>query len=225
MSVDVARPQTLLFIGDSVTDSGWIDDPEDWGNGYVREVAAQLRAAHPGSGIRVVNRGTGGDRVRDLRARWDADCLAVVPDIVSVLIGANDTWRRFDADDPTSAADYERDYEHILARACEETTADLVLIEPFVVPVRPEQWLWRQDLDERIQVTRQLAERFDAVLVAADGMLAALARQLGDPRIVTDDGIHPSKTGHEALATLWLEQAGCPVCSAAPGTMVHSSTS
>ena len=77
----------------------------------------------------------------------------------------------------------------------EATDARLVLIEPFLLPVRQEQWDWRPDLDARIQVVRRLAAESGAVLLPAGGLLARAARLLGGPGKVADDGVHPTGEG------------------------------
>ncbi len=199
----------VLFIGDSITDAGRDRlTGEDLGGGYAMQAAAWFTLGQPRAGIRFSNRGISGNRVRDLHARWAKDCLALAPDLVSVLIGVNDTWRRYDSGELTSTEEYERDYRDILAQTREHTTARLVLIEPFLLPVTDEQHLWREDLDPRIGVTRRLAHEFGALLVPADGLFAQAAAAGGDPRVWCDDGVHPTHAGHALLARAWLSTVG-----------------
>ena len=78
---------TILFQGDSVTDAGRSrEDPDDLGPGYPRFAAETLKKSY--SGLTVINRGISGNRSCDLVARWDEDCLALKPDLLSILIGA-----------------------------------------------------------------------------------------------------------------------------------------
>jgi lysophospholipase L1-like esterase len=79
------------------------------------------------------------------------------------------------------------------------------LIEPFLLPVTDEQWKWREDLDAKIQVVRELAREYQAWLIAADGMFAELAATTG-PEYWAFDGVHPTAAGHQALAEAWLRQ-------------------
>ncbi|MER7005515.1 hypothetical protein ABT297_21055 [Dactylosporangium sp. NPDC000555] len=62
---------------------------------------------------------------------------------------------------------------------------------------------WRADLDPKIRVVRELAARYDAHLLAADGMFAELAATTG-PEHWTADGVHPTPPGHATLAAAWL---------------------
>lgn len=195
--------KTVLFIGDSITDCGRErDDADSLGAGYVARVAEWHGLENPGAQVRFVNRGISGNRVADLRRRWSADCLELEPDVVSIMIGVNDTWRRYDRDDPTSAEDFAADYRDILGRTA-EIGARLILVEPFLLPVRAEQWEWRADLDPKIAVVRRLAGEYGASFVATDGPMA----QAGSASAPTDwvrDGVHPTPAGHALLARAWL---------------------
>jgi acyl-CoA thioesterase I len=195
----------VLFIGDSVTDCGRsFENDANLGSGYAALIAAWYSALHPQQEVGFLNRGISGNRVRDLRARWASDCLAPRPTLVSVLIGINDTWRRYDSNDPTSTADFERDYRAILDSTRDTLGARLVLCEPFVLPVPADRKAWRVDLDPRIQVVRQLAGEYGATLVPLDGIFAQAAAARRDPAFWTPDGVHPSPAGHALIAQAWL---------------------
>src|SRR5699024_4929351 len=69
---------TILLTGDSITDCGRDrDDLTSLGAGYAALVAAGLPEEQ------VINTGIGGNRVKDLQARWDADVLAHSPAVLS----------------------------------------------------------------------------------------------------------------------------------------------
>jgi len=192
---------TVLFIGDSVTDCGRRDDPDrNLGHGYVRLIDEAFVAG--GTPATVVNRGVGGNRVRDLAARWDKDALALAPTLVSVMVGVNDTWRRYDENDPTTAEQFEVDYRDILGRLPGRDAMALVLMEPFLLPVTPAKEKWRDDLEPKIAVVRALAEEFGAVLVPTDDYLNSLDVPAAE---IAADGVHPTELGHQLIARLWLD--------------------
>jgi len=204
MTVTLSRNSRVLFIGDSITDAGRDrTDGASLGAGYAFIAAARFAAAHPGHGVTFLNRGIGGDRVSELSVRWDADCLALRPAVVSIMIGINDTWRRYDAGDPTSTEDYEQGYRELLTQVRDQLGADLLLIEPFLVPVTEAQWTWREDLDPRIVVVRRLAAEFGATLLATDGLFAQ-ATAGSDPFVWVRDGVHLTAAGAALLAEAWL---------------------
>jgi lysophospholipase L1-like esterase len=198
----ISRP--ILFIGDSVTDVGRREDGNGHlGDGYVRVIAERLAAA--GDEREVLNLGVSGDRAKDLRARWSEDVLAHDPQLLSIYVGINDTWRRYDSDDPTSAAAFEADYRAILD-AVAARAPRLVLVEPFVVPVTDDQNRWHEDLDDKRAVVARLATEYGAAFVPLQAILGAAAEQHGAAAIA-DDGVHPTALGHALIAGAWLEAA------------------
>lgn len=204
MSTIIGSQDRVLFQGDSITDAGRSrSDDGDLGTGYAAMVAAWFAALYPEKRVTFINRGISGNRAKDLRARWQSDCLDLKPDWVSILIGINDTWRRYDSGDPTSASDYEANYRAILESVRENLpSARLILLEPFVLPT-PDRAAWREDLDPKIDAVRRLARTFNAIYVPLDGLFAAAAAQR-DPAFWAGDGVHPSLAGHGLIAQAWL---------------------
>jgi lysophospholipase L1-like esterase len=192
----------VLFIGDSITDAGRNrDDPGSLGSGYAAMAAGWFAISNPEHRIRFVNRGIGGNRTVDLRARWDTDCLAVKPDVVSIMVGINDVWRRYDNDDPTPVTLFAEHYRQIVGAAAAQGAA-LILLEPFLVPVRDQLWGWRDDLDPKLGVVRRLAHEYGASLVPTDGLMAQAS--VSNPEEWAYDGVHPTPAGHALLAKAWL---------------------
>ena len=166
--------------------------------------ASRFTDAFGDKGVRFLNRGISSNRAVDLQARWDRDCLALTPNWVSIMIGVNDAWRRYDSNDPTLCDDFAESYRDILTRTRDLPAARLILLEPFVLPVSPETLKFREDLDPKIQAVRSLAEEFDAIYVPLDSLFAqAASRQR--PSYWSDDGVHPTPAGHGLIAEAWLE--------------------
>ena len=209
MSVLIESGSTVLFQGDSITDWGRVyDDPASLGPGYAGLVAERFAARCPDRAVTFMNRGISGHRVCDLQARWQADCIDLRPDWVSILIGINDMWRRYDSNDPTSPEAFEATYRSILTDVREKLDARLILCEPFLLPVRPELDPWRgEDLDPKIHVVRRLAREFEAIYIPFDGLFAAAATQ-APPAAWAEDGVHPTEAGHSLMADAWLRAVG-----------------
>lgn len=194
---------TLLFQGDSVTDCGRSrEDTTDLGPGYPRFAAEELAKRYPN--LRVINRGISGNRSGDLVARWEEDCLALKPDLLSILIGINDTWRRFDSNSPTTAAEYEANMRRLLTDVRDRLGIPVVLMEPFVLEVQPGQADWREDLDAKIDVLRRLAREFGCLLVPLDGLFAAESCRTPMERLAAD-GVHPTEEGARLIARAFVE--------------------
>jgi len=96
----IEKDSIVLFQGDSITDAGRLAAGNSpLGHGYVNYAASWFSALHPSLNVSFHNRGVSGERVKDLLARWNADCIALKPDWVSILVGINDTWRRYDSNE------------------------------------------------------------------------------------------------------------------------------
>jgi acyl-CoA thioesterase-1 len=190
----------VLFQGDSITDADRnYGDPLSMGYGY-----AQIAASHfAGRDVRFLNRGISGNRAVDLQARWDRDCLSLKPDWVSIMVGVNDAWRRYDSNDPTTCDDFAESYRDILTQTRDILAARLIILEPFVLPVSQEITNFREDLDPKIAAVKSLAAEFNAIYVPLDTLFAqALADQ--PPHHWSQDGVHPTPAGHQLIATAWL---------------------
>jgi acyl-CoA thioesterase-1 len=190
-----------VFIGDSVTDCGRLIEPP-YGDGYVYNIAQSGRLKGE-----IINVGTSGHRLIDLENRWKTDVLAHKPSLVSVAIGVNDMWRRYDDNDPTSVEDFEDRYRRVLNATKAAGNPDLVLCEPFLLPVREEMKAWREDLDPKIAVVHKMASEFGATIVRFDQRFNDVAQEMSMLELA-DDGVHPSKLGHQIMADLWLRTVG-----------------
>jgi lysophospholipase L1-like esterase len=186
-----------IFIGDSVTDCGREIEPP-YGDGYVREIARSGKLAG-----QIINVGTSGHRLVDLEKRWQRDVLDHKPSLVSIAIGINDTWRRYDDNDLTSTQDFRDRYHQLLTLTRQTCNPEFVLCEPFLLSVRDEMNTWREDLDPKIEVVHAMAKEFGAVLVPFDKHFNKLATTMSMAELA-DDGIHPSAFGHAEMAKLWL---------------------
>lgn len=192
----------IVFMGDSVTDADRdrLDDSK-LGIGYVNEVARQLSGEY-----QIINRGCSGDRIGDLARRWVPDAIETNPSILSVLIGVNDTWRRFDENDATTAEHFIDQYGQLLSRFRSVTAAQIVLCEPFLIAVTSNILEWREDLLEKIEGIKRLVVEFNADYVAFDDEFHKLLRQ--NPKLtLAEDGIHPTDIGHKYMADWWLRSS------------------
>ena len=186
----------ILFQGDSITDCGRDrSNPASLGDGYVAQIAKET--SHE-----VLNRGISGNRVYDLEARWTEDCITLKPDFVCILIGINDTWRRYDSNLVSPIDEFEASLDRIYQRVSDELDVNMALLEPFLVPVMPGQETWREDLDPRIEAVRRVAEKHGAELIPLDAMFAR-----GDSSLAPD-GVHPSPAGHAMIAVAVRDYLG-----------------
>ena len=203
---------TVLFVGDSITDAGRrADVVRGLGSGYVAQVADLLAALHPERRVSIVNRGISGNRVVDLRDRWEQDVIAEQPDWVSISIGVNDVWRWFDGnpDSHVGIDEYRQVYRELLDATVEKTQARLILMETSVIG---------EDVDNESnamlaaynEAIHEFAGEYGAVLAP---MFQSFASSIGDRSVLewTSDGVHPLPPGHMLMAVAWLRAVGAAI--------------
>ena len=195
----------LVLIGDSITDAGRRDDPDGLGTGYVRRIAEAF--ALRGDRRSILNRGISGDRIGDLAGRWETDVVELAPRTLSVYVGVNDTWRRFDSGEATDASDFEATYRALLKRAIAASAPRLILVEPFLTPVNDEQFGWLDDLTGKRDAVAALAGEFRAAFVPLHRILTTAAAHHG-AEAIAPDGVHPSELGAEIIAEAWEAAEG-----------------
>ena len=203
--------QRLVMIGDSITDCGRarpIGRPGGLGSGYVHFVYALIAARYSDRIVEVLNTGISGNRVTDLRGRWDTDVLALHPDWLSIMIGINDVWRHYDSPFNTpqvSIGEYESILEDLVVRT-QPTVKGLVLMTPYFIEANRQDPM-RAEMDQFGEVVRRLARKHKTVFVdtqaAFDAYLAHRPTQT-----LCGDRVHPNDIGHMILAKAFLNGIG-----------------
>lgn len=202
----------VLFQGDSITDAGRdrrregnANDARALGTGYAFLTAAGLLADHCDARLTTYNRGISGHKVFQLADRWDKDCIALKPDVVSILIGVNDIWHKLDGRYDGTIEIYERDYRALLERTRRELPGvKLVICEPFVLRCGAVNDKWFPDFDGYRAAARRVATAFDAVFVPFQTMFDEAVRTTA-PNYWAGDGVHPTIAGAELMAQTWLK--------------------
>ncbi len=194
----------ILFQGDSITDAGRKrEDYHDLGYGYPKYSAELIKNRHPGTDFEFINLGISGHKVSDLRDRWQKDCIDIQPDLVSILIGVNDTWHHAGNRDWIPNDEFEATYRSILTDIKEKTNAKIIMIEQFLLPV-PDKEFFHLDLDPKIQVVRKLAREFADAYIPMDGLFAANC--IGEaPTAWASDGVHPTEAGARLIAGYYAD--------------------
>ena len=194
----------ILFQGDSITDAGRDrSDPHQMGPGYPRFASEAMKKRWPDRDFEFVNLGISGDQTKDLVARLENDFVAVQPDIVSILIGINDTWHHA-ADRSWIPADvFEARYRTVLEAIKTRTHAKIMMMEPFLIPVE-DKLFFRENLDPNIQIIRKLAREYADVYLPLDGLLASQFLYK-EPTYFAADGVHPTAGGAEYIGQLYCD--------------------
>lgn len=204
------KGQVILFQGDSITDCDRDrENDSKLGNGYAAKVASIYETLYPETPLVFINRAVGGDRSRNLLERYEQDIKAVKPDFISILVGINDTWRRYDQNDPTTAEVFENNYETLLLKIKQDLPdAKIMMIEPYVLHTLEDRAAWHEDLDPKIQVVRKLAKKYADYFMPLDGILQRYLVEGYQEHDISEDGVHPSETGHGMIAKEYMKTLG-----------------
>ncbi len=207
--------QTILFIGDSITDAGRAKPAGEGrgdalGHGYVALIDALLNTWYPDYRLRVINKGISGNTVRDLKQRWQSDVIDYAPHWLSIMIGINDVWRQFDSPRRTEIHVYPEEYEatlhELIESAREYVKEGIILCSPYMIEPNPEEPM-RKRMDQYREICRQTAQAKGLLFVDTQ---AAFDKTLVHihPMTYAWDRIHPNPAGHMLLARTILSAVG-----------------
>ena len=202
----------LLFQGDSITDMKWGRNQKDrnhyLGHSYVFLIAARLGVDMPNLKLEFLNRGVSGNKVGDLRNRWQKDAIEMKPDWLSILIGVNDISRGEKSAVPLKK--WEEDYRFILEQSLKENSKlKIVLMDPFVLRMNrlssDDTWRhWRGEIDKLGEIVKRISTDHKTVHIETQKIFDQAAQSVGPDHWIWD-GVHPLPQGHELIARNWLQ--------------------
>lgn len=202
------RWRRYVALGDSITE-GLCDTsrmPVGDFRGWADRLAQLLAHARPGDGeLRFANLAVRSRRVRDLTREQLPRALELQPDLVSILMGANDLvgHRR----DPVAlAAEVEA-----AVRALRATGADVLLVTPFL-PRRRTARLFARRFAAFAAELRRIAAAHGATLLDVEALPA-----IGELEMWADDKVHLRSRGHRLLAYRAADALGVPDAEALGG--------
>jgi lysophospholipase L1-like esterase len=210
--VAIEKGDVILFQGDSITDSGrnktnnTPNAASPLGNGYALMAAGELLLKHADKDLKIFNKGISGNKVYQLAERWDADALAIKPNILSIHIGVNDFWHTLTNGYKGTVDTYISDYKKLLDRTKNALpNVKFILCEPFaVMGVRAVDEKWYPTFDLFRKAARDMADQYDAPFVPYQTAFDKAIKQ-APPIYWTGDGVHPSVAGAALMAQTWLE--------------------
>lgn len=208
----------IIFFGDSITDASrargsndagrvhetYSDTPRAYGSGYVCFAAAELFYEKPHY-YEILNRGIGGDRLPQIYARINLDVWSENPDVLSILIGANDV----NTGSNPNCTDLERwgRLYRMLIRDTQERFPNikLMICEPFSLrdaQAADENHPFNTIHDYAAEA-KKVAEEFNLPFVALQDKMDEAARVYG-VEAVCYDRVHPNLVGSKVIAAEWL---------------------
>jgi lysophospholipase L1-like esterase len=211
----IAKGDVVLFQGDSITDAGRsreaageANSASAMGKGYAWTATSQILVESPEAGLKVFNRGISGDKVFQLADRWQAECLDLKPNVLSILVGVNDFAHVHKWKGEGSLEKYEADYHALLARTKEALpNVKLIICEPFILTVGLVDGGWSAGFAEYRAAAKRVAQQAGARFVEFQTMFDR-AVKFAPPEVWAADGIHPTFAGAALMARWWMNAAG-----------------
>jgi lysophospholipase L1-like esterase len=215
----IARDNVILFQGDSITDwgrsrerAGVPNDPAalgsgqgDLGPGYAWLAAVELLTDRPQDGLKIFNRGISGNKVFQLADRWQADCLDLKPDVLSVLIGVNDYWHTLTSGYHGTVEIYEKDYRALTERTLKALPAvKLIICEPFALHYGSVDETWTSGFAPYRAAAKRVAEACRATFIPFQTRFDE-AIKYAPPQHWSKDGVHPAVAGSALMAYAWAK--------------------
>ncbi len=205
---------TILFQGDSITDAGRkrgiaaANSAPALGAGYAWFAASQMLVDSPNADLKIFNRGISGNKVYQLADRWQADCLDLKPDVLSILIGVNDFAHMLKGDFKGTLKTYESDYRALIKRT-KDALPDvrLIICEPFVLKAGAVNEKWFPGYDGYRAAALRIADEVQARFVPFQTMFD-IASKVAPPATWSADGVHPTVSGAALMAHWWMKTAG-----------------
>jgi lysophospholipase L1-like esterase len=201
----------LLFQGDSITDVGRDrerlepNDARAFGRGYPLLIGSRLLDERAGDDLKIYNRGISGNKVPDLDARWQKDCLDLKPDVLSILIGVNDIWHKLNGRYDGTVETYEKGFAALLERTKKALpNVRLVVCQPFVMRCGAVNDSWFPEFDQRKAAAERVAKKAGATWVPFQDMFDQAVKRAA-PEHWAADGVHPSMAGHDLMAKTWMD--------------------
>jgi lysophospholipase L1-like esterase len=210
--IALQKDDVVLFQGDSITDAGrdknakTPNTPPMMGSGYVIQSAGELLFKYAEKNLTIYNRGISGNKVYQLAERWDADCIGLKPNVLSILIGVNDFWHTKSGRYKGTVKTYEDDYRALLKRTLAAfPNVKLIIGEPFAVnKVKAVDDTWYPEFDKYREASKKLADEFNAVFIPYQKVFDE-ARKRAPGIYWTHDGVHASLAGAQLMANAWMK--------------------
>jgi lysophospholipase L1-like esterase len=186
-----ASTKVYAALGDSLT-SGF--GAADYHDSYTYQVADWL--ASTGQGVKLTDYSYPGDRSADTLQVLDA-VIASKPDVVSILIGTNDTHRLI------QASDFETNYDQILHRLSSETKAKIYVISiPYLggpsAALPPFSYYYDAKIRAHNSDIKTLAQKYNVSYIDLYDQTVKEFKKDGPH--YSKDAYHPSAAGYKTWA-------------------------
>jgi lysophospholipase L1-like esterase len=170
----------IVFMGDSITELWSVTNPYFF------------------AGKPYVNRGISGQTTPQMLIRFRPDVIALIPDIVVIMAGINDIAGN------TGSSTLEMIAGNIFSMAELAKANNIKVILGSVLPAYDFPWRTGLEPAEKVVTLNKMIKKYaDANgILYLDYYAALVDERKGMNAAYSGDGVHPNKTGYEAMAPL-----------------------
>ena len=142
-------------------------------------------------------------------ARWETDVMALKPDWVFLMIGANDVWRQYDElnldNDRYMPEKYRENLEKIVAQTM-PTVKGMFLISPFYMEANDNDEM-KKRMVEYANISKEVAEKYCAGFIDVQPDFDEHLKYRY-PAYISWDRVHPGWVGGMIIARRILKEIG-----------------
>ena len=206
--IKVKKDNTVLFIGDSITDVKFnfrMMSSIKGRNIYALQLKKIFKKYS--KDIKVDIKGIASNRTYHLYDRLTKDCINLKPDVIIMLIGVNDAWENYKSEDyPPLLRPMEPHIRELYRRITTELPDTQVLyLMPFMIDAVEEKLPFHKTLDEFREVLKNIAVQNGAAVLDMQEVFYE-AQKTYEPKALAIDGIHPTNLGHKVMADSVMER-------------------
>lgn len=199
----------ILFLGGLNTGAGRkYDDFSDMGRGFAMITAAALDAKHPDLSLRFANAAQLGDNSQIMMESMNERCIEQKPNVVIIFAGHQDAILAEQHHEQATLKEYSRfnrNLRQLIQEIQNTVTRRIILLEPFLLDVNSQTRALRIDMNQKIQILREIARDCQCEYVALDGIINELAIRYGNQAYIAEDGMTYHPATHHIIAQRLLE--------------------
>jgi len=201
--------ETLLLIGDSITDCGRRGGDAPLGSGYVHMTAELITARFPERKINYINKGIGGHKITDLKNRWKDDVIYHRPDRLTIKIGINDLHTHLGGSPEGVGPElFAATFDELLDWTKRELGCPVALLTPFYISTDQAGQSFRSKvleiIPQYIETVEKMSAKYDARLVNLHDVFQEHLKYR-DADTFCPEPVHPNHTGHLIIAQALLD--------------------
>ncbi|BCR36845.1 SGNH/GDSL hydrolase family protein [Mariniplasma anaerobium] len=189
--------KNYLFFGDSVTEAGRDkSNPSDLGHGFVYFLSQEFRE------IKFINKGIGGQRVKDLINRLDIDVINLNPNVCFILIGVNDAWLPYRLNQGSSIHTFRNSLDVLIKTIIEKSDhTEIVLIKPYAIAIQKSNENMIIDLAAFRNDYDLIGKKYNLPVIDIKETIEKQLKVVPADTLFYD-GIHPTKLGHQIIGKI-----------------------